>query len=76
MSGKKVSNREYVDIEIDEVSFTANSLREVLDLQSGAIAIIIPPIKDRLSSLVENEVFQALKWIDPQYWETDQTKNA
>ena len=72
---KKVNNCKYVYVEIDDVSFTKNSLQETLDLQSDVIAIIVPLIKDRFSSLVENEVFQAMKWIDLQQWEDDQTPN-
>lgn len=53
-----------------------NSLQKALDLQSDVIAIIATLIKDRFSSLVENKVFQAMKWINVQYWEDDQTKNV
>lgn len=47
-----------------------------MDLRTDTIAIIAQLIKDRFSSLVENEVFKAMKCIDPQYWEDDQTKNV
>ena len=53
-----------------------NSLQKALDLQSDVIAVIATLIKDRFSSLVENKVSQAMKWIDVQYWEDGQTKNV
>ena len=53
-----------------------NSLQKALDLQSDVIAVIATLIKDRLSSLVENKVSQAMKWIDVQYLEDGQTKNV
>ena len=56
--GHKQKKVNYVYVEIDDISFTANGLQETLDLRS---ATIIPATKDRFSSLVENEVFQAMK---------------
>ena len=46
-----------------DVSDNTTSLQETLDLQLDAIAIIFPLVKDRFSSLAENEVFQAMKLI-------------
>lgn len=59
-----VKNCKYVIAEIVvDVSDNTTSLQETLDLQLDAIAIIFPLVKDRFSSLAENEVFQAMKLI-------------
>ena len=59
-----VKNCKYVIAEIAvDVSDNTTSLQETLDLQLDAIAIIFPLVKDKFSSLAENEVFQAMKLI-------------
>lgn len=56
-------------------SLSLNSFQEALDLRSDVMAIIVPLIKVRFSTLVGIKIFQVMKLTDLQFWNDDQTIN-
>ena len=69
---KKPNNREYHDIELDNVSYISEeAMQNALSLRAEGINVLMPFINTRFKSFTENEVFKLLNWIDPQYWQLD-----
>lgn len=68
---RKLPNCEYIDIEIDDVKHIDNGLNTAIELRADAIAIIIPLIKKRFTSIVDNNLFNSMKWVNPQFWDED-----
>ena len=68
---RKPANREYIEIEMADMTFTEIvSMEKALQLRAEAIEILVPLIKDRFKSF-ESEIFQSMMWMDPQYWVAD-----
>ena len=69
---KKTANREYIDVTMENVNFVNDeSINSALALRAEGIKILTPLIRERFKSFTENEMFQLLTWLDPQYWEDD-----
>ena len=57
-------------------SVNRQSLEQAIELRAECVDIIVPLIKDRFSSLTDDEgVFTLMTWFDPQFWQ-DTVKNG
>ena len=74
---KKPANRECFDVELDNLKFTDEaSLERGLEIRAEAVNKLVPFIRKRFKSFSNrNDIFQAMTWLDPQYWE-DNTQNG
>lgn len=74
---RKLKNREFIEIELEEMTNADNSsIEAALKLRSTSIDSLVPLITDRFSSFTENEVINAMTWINPQLWEEDRSTNG
>ena len=68
---KNVQNREYIDIELDDMrEVDVEAIERARNTRHEGALTVIPLIQERFSSF-SSELFQSMTWMDPQFWTDD-----
>ena len=73
---KLLKNRKYIEVELELKFIDPSAIESALATRSKSIDLLVVLLEERFSSFIENEVINAMTWIDPKLWEEDRSKNG